>query len=472
MPRRRLHPSALSATLDFAAIRAELEVPGPFPAEVEAAAQEATAQEVGLVVDATDLDLVTIDPPGSMDLDQAVGIETRGDGWRVRYAIADVAAWVRPGGPIDLEARRRTQTYYSPDTRSPLHPHALGEAAASLLSDGDRPAVLWTIDVASDGSTTDIDVARASVRSRAKLTYAEVQQSIDDGTALACLAPFAQLGPALLADARRRDAIDLGLPEVEVVRAEDGSWTLVDRQDLAVERWNAQVSLLTGRAAASIMLDGGTGLLRTLPRPDPESFPRLQRAARSLGIDWPDGTHPGEVLAGLDTERPRHAAFADLASQLLRGAGYTVFRGAAPADPGHAGVGAPYAHVTAPLRRLVDRYATEICLALAASKPVPAWVEQAIDEIPDAMAEGDRRSRSLDRAVVDATEAFVLHPHLGDVFPAAVMETGDKYGTVVIEAPAVQARCDTPHLPLGEEIHVRCTEADVDERTVRFERVS
>lgn len=472
MPRRPQLLTAPPAPLDFAAIRAELEVPGPFSAEAEAAAEQATPAATGPVVDATDLELVTIDPPGSMDLDQAVGIEPMADGWRVRYAIADVAAWVHPGGPIDREARRRTQTYYSPDTRNPLHPHALGEASASLLPDGARPAVLWTIDVASDGSTTDVVVARASVRSRAKLTYAEVQRSLDDATAAPCLAPFAQLGPALLADARRRDAIDLGLPEVEVVPAADGSWTLVGRTDLPVERWNAQVSLLTGRAAASLMLGGGIGLLRTLPQPDPESFPRLQRAARSLGIAWPEGAHPGAVLAGLDTARPRHAAFADLASQLLRGAGYTTFGGTPPEDPGHAGVGAPYAHVTAPLRRLVDRYATEICLALAASTPVPGWVDDSLDVLPDTMADGDGRSRALDRAVVDATEAFVLHPHLGDVFPAAVMETGEKYGTVVLEVPAVQARCDTAHLPLGEQIHVRCTEADVVSRRVRFERVS
>jgi exoribonuclease R len=94
---------------------------------------------------------VTIDPPGSRDLDQAVAIETLPDGWRVFYAIADVAAWVDPGGAIDRTARERTQTYYSPDVRTPLHPPVLGEGAASLLPDGARPAALWTIDVDATG---------------------------------------------------------------------------------------------------------------------------------------------------------------------------------------------------------------------------------------------------------------------------------------------------------------------------------
>ncbi|MEO6628236.1 MAG: RNB domain-containing ribonuclease, partial [Aquihabitans sp.] len=242
--------------------------------------------------------------------------------------------------------------------------------------------------------------------------------------------------------------------------------------DLPVERWNAQVSLLTGRAAASLMLAGGRGILRTLPAADPAQFPRLQRAARSLGIAWLDGEHPGAVLSRLDTNQPRHAAFADLAAELLRGAGYTAFAGEPPADPGHAGVGAPYAHVTAPLRRLVDRFATEVCLALSAGAEVPSWAAEALDSLPAAMAEGDSRGRKLERAVIDATEASILHGRTGETFPATVMETGERYGTVVLEEPAIRARCDGRDLPLGEEIRVRCTEADVVARVVRFQRVS
>jgi exoribonuclease R len=468
--------------LDFEAIRTELEVPGPFdPAALEAAEQAARQPPPGDRVDATDLELVTIDPPGSMDLDQAVAIQERsGGGWTVHYAIADVAAWVTPGDPIDGAARARTQTYYSPDTRTPLHPPALGEAAASLLPDGPRPAVLWSIDVEPDGSTARVEVRRAMVRSRAKLDYAGVQADLDAGRAPEVLQAFPALGAALLADARARHAIDLGLPEQEVVAGPDGTWTVALRNSLPVETWNAQVSLLTGRAAAAIMIEGGIGILRTLPAPDPADLPRLQRKARGLGVDWPDGADPGAVLAGLDLTRPRHLAFADLASELLRGAGYTALGVPLPppadskghADLGHAGVGGPYAHVTAPLRRLVDRFATETCLALTAGIEVPDWVEEGLATCPALMADGDGRARKLERANVDATEAFVLHDRVGDVFAASVVETGDKYGTVMLDEPAVRGRCDTRDLPLGADVHVRCTEADVAARTVRFERVS
>src|SRR5690606_34807112 len=105
------------------------------------------------------------------------------------------------------------------------------------------------------------------------------------------------------------DAIDLSLPDQEVVPDGAGHWTIRLRSDLPVERWNAQVSLLTGRAAAALMLRSGTGVLRTLPTADTARFPRLRDVARRLEIEWHDGDHPGDVLARLDTSRPRHAAF-------------------------------------------------------------------------------------------------------------------------------------------------------------------
>lgn len=459
--------------LDFESIRTELGIPDAFPADVISAAEEAARAPRLPSADATDLELVTIDPPGSKDLDQAVAIERRsGDGWRVFYAIADVAAFVADGDPVDVEARRRTQTFYSPDQSNPLHPGVLGAGAASLLPDGERPAVLWTIDVDGDGTTSDIDVRRAMVRSRAQLTYEEVQAAIDAGRPPAAVAAIAEIGPVLQADAARRDAIELGLPEQEVVPHDGEGWTIVLRANLPVEEWNAQISLLTGRAAASLMLDGGRGILRTVPAADPARFPRLRNSASSLGIEWRRTEGPGEVLARLDMADPRHAAFADLAAELLRGSGYTPINGEPIADPGHAGVGAPYAHVTAPLRRLVDRFGSEVCLALAASKPVPGWVEEAIPTLPDLMKEGDSLARKLERTAVDAAEAFVLHDRVGEVFRAAVMETGRENGTIVVDEPAIRARCSGNDLPLGHQIQARCVEADVQQRTVRFERVS
>ncbi|MGZ4548733.1 MAG: RNB domain-containing ribonuclease, partial [Blastococcus sp.] len=128
VPRWPTVPAA--AQPDFAAIRAEFDVPEEFPADVLAQAAEVVAEPPLPELDATDVPLVTLDPAGSRDLDQAVHLAPRGAGFRVTYAIADVGGFVPLGSPLDREARRRGQTLYSPDRRTPLHPPELSEGAA------------------------------------------------------------------------------------------------------------------------------------------------------------------------------------------------------------------------------------------------------------------------------------------------------------------------------------------------------
>ncbi|WP_208103948.1 RNB domain-containing ribonuclease [Modestobacter roseus] len=452
----------VSAPLDFAAIRAGAGVPEEFPAEVLAEADRVAADPPLPEHDATDLPLVTLDPPGARDLDQAVHLARTAGGYRVSYAIADVGAFVPLGGAIDAAARRRGQTVYSPDGRTPLHPPQLSEGAASLLPGQLRPAALWTIDLDADGEVTAVDLRRARVRSRAQLDYASVGADVP-----AELALLPEIGRLLQAHARDRGAIELGTPSQEVEPAPGGGWTIAFRGQSDVEGWNAQISLLTGRCAARLMLDGGVGVLRTLPPPDPGAVETLRRLAPELGVDWPDGAGPGDVIATLDPARPRHAAFLDAATSLLRGAGYTAFDGTPPDQPGHGGVGGPYAHVTAPLRRLVDRFGTEVCLALAAGEQPPAELRAALPELPGLMAASDRRTREVERAVIDLVEATVLAGRVGEVFDAVVLDADEKRSTVVLSDLAVEARCDDPLTP-GQRVRVRLVTADPATRIVRF----
>src|SRR5205823_9729510 len=125
------------------------------------------------------------------------------------------------------------------------------------------------------------------------------------------------------AAARKRDAVDLPTPE-QVVGA-DGSLTY--RAQLPCEQWNAQISLLTGMAAAGLMLEGKVGLLRTLPTPPQDAVDSLRRSALALGIDWPAGTPYGDVVSALDPHQPHQAALLTLATRVLRGAAYTAFDG-------------------------------------------------------------------------------------------------------------------------------------------------
>jgi exoribonuclease R len=464
-------PDAVPGGPDFAAIRAEFDVPEEFPTDVLAAAERRAAHPPLPELDATDVPLVTLDPVGSRDLDQAVHLAARGSGYRVSYAIADVGAFVVLGGALDAEARRRGQTLYSPDRRTPLHPPVLSEGAASLLPGELRPAALWTIDLDADGEPVRVDLRRARVRSRAQLDYPSVQEQAGAGTLPEPLALLPTIGALLEQRAAERGAIELGTPDQEIVATPDGGWTLVLRGDLPVEGWNAQISLLTGRCAAGLMLDGGVGLLRTLPPARPQDVDRLRLLAPPLGVDWPAGAAPGAVIAGLDRARPGHAAFLEEAVTLLRGAAYTPFDGAPPEQPGHGGVGAPYAHVTAPLRRLVDRFGTEICLALAAGTEPSPGLRAALPELPALMATSDRRTREVERAAVDATEAWLLHGREGRTFAAVVVDADEGRGTVVLDGLAVRGRCTGTGLIPGTRVRVRLTAADPVARTVRFERV-
>jgi exoribonuclease R len=436
-------PADLAAGL--AAVREELDVPADFPPEAQREAEDAARAPLPEREDRRDLELFTIDPPGSMDLDQAMALSRSDDGYRVDYAIADVAAFVEPGGALDAEAHRRVVTRYLPDGNAPLHPHVLSEGAASLLPGEDRAAVVWSLSLEPDGTWELLGVEHALVRSRERFAYPSALLE-DERMRL-----LAEIGGLLQERERARGAINLPIPEQEIV-VRDGGYALAYRGPLPIEEANAQISLMTGMAAAHLMLERGRGLLRTLPPAEAKQLARLRRVAEALGVEWREPV--GDLIRSLDPLQPRHAALLEEAATLLRGAGYVAFDGTTPEDAGHAGVGAPYAHVTAPLRRLADRYATAACLA---DDP------PGLAALPEEMARGGRAAGAVERACVDLVEALVLAPHVGERFPATVIDDHE----IQLAEPAVRARCDGEVEP-GEELVVRLVEADPGRRHVRF----
>lgn len=450
----------------FAAIRERLEVPEAMPPEIEAAGAEAARRAVTADrVDRRDLPFVTIDPVGSRDLDQALHIEARGEGHRVHYAIADVAAFVDPGDVVDHEAGRRIVTMYSPDHRAPLHPAALSEAAASLLPDGDRPAILWTIDLDERGEVTDRRVERARVRSRAQLGYEEGQALAESGGHPA-LAELPTVGERRITRQAERGGISLHLPNQEVV-ARDGGYDVVFEAPLPIEHWNEQISLLTGMVAAELMLSARTGLLRTMPPPPDFVLRSLRRSARGLGVDWPKHTTDyASILAGLDPARADHAALITQSARLFRGAGYVGFANTHPEVTEQAAIGAPYAHVTAPLRRLGDRFAIELALAAHDGRPPAGWAVDALDSLPEVLEEGGRRQSALDRACVDFTEAMILRDRVGQRFAVVVTDVEDDDARVQFREPAVLAKARGQGLKAGQEAEVEVVAAHPDEGRV------
>ena len=515
-------PAEVARALD--ALRAQYEVPAAFPpealAEAEAAAT-AWAQDgpARLLADgardARDLDLVTIDPPGSMDLDQAVLLErltgraesagaATGEAtepaaaYRVHYAIASLATFVAPGGALDAELRRRGETVYAPDAATPLHPEVLSHGAASLLEDVERPACLWTIDLDAHGEVVSARVERALVRSRARLTYGQVQAAIDGEDVLPPSAPadlpglLAEIGRLRLEREVARGGISMTTPEqvVEVTEAAESvgdsesaevpgpvGYRLAYRVSEPAEQYNAQISLLTGMCAARIMVECGVGILRTLPPARPEDYARLRRVAAALGIDWPAAQPYPELVRDLDHAVPAHAAFMDQAMSLFHGSGYLAFGVGGvgvPADDEasdteeavHSAIAARYAHVTAPLRRLVDRYGEEVCIATCAGRPVSEWVLQALPDLPGVMEQTGKRARAIGRGALNALEALVLREHEGEAFDGVITSEHNGRGELVLAEPAVVTEvragkgASDGGLPVGERVQVRLLSAD------------
>ena len=471
--------------IDFAGIRTELGVDEEYGDDALAEAR-ATAQMIDsgapgadryadVREDHTGVPFVTIDPPTSRDLDQAVHLTADGDGFVVDYAIADVAALITPEGALDQESRRRGATVYFPDGSVPLHPRALSEGAGSLLPEQVRLCVLWTIRVAGDGSVTDVRVRRSRIASVARLDYAGVSADAAAGRLHPAIAALPAFGELRREVALARGAVELDLPDQTVVRTADG-WRLDLEAHTPADMWNSQVSLLAGMCAGTIMVEAGVGLLRTLPPAEEDAIEDLRAAARALGVQWPAGLPVGRFLAGLPGGEPSTLALQSAAAGLMRGANYLALTGPdEPVDDAlmrHSAIGGLYAHVTAPLRRLGDRFATEVCLAIASGTPVPDWVHRALPTLPKILRSADTLGATADRASIDLAEAVILRERVGERFDAVVMSgaTERRQAQIFLSDPPVIARCAGDLHP-GDRVVVELTKADEVTRTVEFRRV-
>ena len=465
-----MHASPLADI--FQTIRREEELPIAFSAAALGEAENAEPAEVERQ-DLRHVPFLTIDPPDAMDLDQAMALESLpGGAIRVRYAIADVAAFVAPGEAVDAEARQRGTTVYCPDRSIPLHPPALSEDRASLLPDRERPAVVFEIDVDGEGDVIRSDVRRALVRSRQRLDYSTVQEQFDDGEPPEPIVLLERFGKARIQKSVERGAIDLRLPEQEIERR-DGRWHVVARHEFPVERWNAEVSLLTGMVAAELMVGAGVGILRTLPAATPDAIGMLRGAAKGLGIAWSRDESAAEILSGLDPARPRQHALFEHATRILRGSGYLGFVDGPPVgDYGHAGVAAVYSHVTAPLRRLVDRFTLAICVALSAGQPVPEWVLGSIEEVPAIMEATATRAQRVESRCIDAVEAWVLRDRIDETFEAVVVSSSKRGAEVWIDEPPILTWIDGLNAKAGAVITVEVVAADPAKGDVKLEMVA
>ena len=452
-----------AAPLNFRSIAREFDVRTTFAPELHDEAAELEDCFAQLRIDARSVPLVTIDPAGSKDLDQAVHIEARsGGGYVVRYAIADVAAFVDPDSSVAAESLERGQTIYLPDEPARLHPEELSEGSASLLPGVDRPAVLWTFELDAAGEVDAAHVERALVRSVARLDYEGVHADMQAGTVHPSVALLEEVGRLRQKSSLRRRAINLRVPSVRVV-GDGENYELVIEPRHPIMDYNSEISLLTGMVAGRMMVDAGVGFLRTLGPASAEGEAEFRREARNLGFDVTGDI--GEFLAGIDADTPRGMAVMREAQKLLRGAGYVDLSEDAPEV--HAGIGGHYAHVTAPLRRLVDRFATEVCLAICADEPVPEWVERDAARMLKTMGRSSQLANTVEKACLHLTEATVLEPWVGHNFDGVTLKSGEDAARVfIVDPPVLAPSAGAPEE--GAETKFSLVQADPGAREVGF----
>jgi exoribonuclease R len=447
-------------TNGLAGMRSEFQVPAAFPAEVLAAADAAARRVPEAHVDRTSSAFVTLDPASSTDLDQAFSIEASGADLLLHYAIADVAWFVDDGDVIDVEAWHRGATLYLPDGKAGLYPPVLSEGAASLLPDGPRPAVIFTVRVNGEGDVRLDGAERAIIRSRAKLAYATVRSTdLPPG--------FDELARRIQAAESRRGAARVDPPEQEVAAAPAGGFQLVFRPRLASEERNAALSLATNLAIADALHSHRTGLFRVMAEPDDRAIARLRRTAGALGIPWPADMPLKSFERTLDQHDPRHAALMLAIRRAGPGASYTPYREGVL--PWHAAMAATYVHATAPLRRLADRYVVRAALEIANGRAVPESVTDAFERLPAVMARADALAGRSNRAAVDLAEAVLLSGKEGTVYAAVVTEVDERWAKMQLCDLPVVARISASGVQPGESLRVRLIAADTTHRTISFE---
>ncbi len=460
--------------LDFSAIRDNLEIDSEFTLE-EIAEAEAKFSAHYDRLDHTHLPFIAIDPPGATDLDQAFYIERTNQGFQVLYAIADVAEFVEPGSAIDAASKRRGVTQYSPDMRAGLYPPTISEDRGSLLAGTTKPCALWTIELTEDGLPSQWRLQRSTIQVAEAITYQEAQQRLDQGTDPQ-LALLAAVGKARILQESQRDAVSINLPSQEV-HTTGQQYRLELNFPLQVEKYNAQLSLLTGIVAGKTLSELGAGILRTLPRTDPEVEEELRQVAEALNLHWPEDSSYATFVRSIFPSTTAEFAFLNQATRAFRGASYVslAHTNLSGEDLEHSAIASVYAHVTAPLRRLVDRFNNEILIAHFSNKTAPNWAAD-VSELPGIMNRSNQLASALDRAMIDYIECVVLKDQVGQTFKARVINKKhikDKAVSVIqIDSSAVIYELQDWDLKHGQEILLRLNSVDVGARQLTFSLVA
>jgi ribonuclease R len=391
--------------------------------EAEAAVDDPYAADSR--VDLTSLPTFTIDPEDARDFDDAVSARREDGQVRVWVHIADVTAYVRPGGPLEREAFRRGTSVYVPGAVEPMLPEALSSRACSLRPGEERLAV--TVELEMRGAEARrVSFHRSRVRSDRRLTYDEVD-AIFAGRARAeepWAAPLEAARQVAAALRERRDALVLGAPEPVFEFDAEGHVTGVRHAEQSESHTLIEhLMVLANEQVAGYLGDHRLPTLyRVHERPEPERVATLVDQLASLDVPTPplpDHMTPQQA-ADLAAEVSRIVARESRGRQAL---GMLVLRSLkqayySPRNLGHAGLAsARYCHFTSPIRRYPDVVAHRALLQGLGIDHAAAPAHE-LDDAGVLSSAAERAAMQIERDADDVCMAFLLERRLADADPA------------------------------------------------------
>ncbi len=466
------------------------DIPYEFSPAALAEAAAATPPALGDRTDLRALPLVTIDDEDARDFDDAVWAEPANGGWHLVVAIADVAHYVRHGGALDREARRRGNSVYLPDRAIPMLPEALSNGLCSLRPGEDRACVAVHLWIDAGGAPVRHRFERALMRSAARLTYRDAQERGPSDPALAAL--FGAFG-ALKRARAARGSLDFDLPERRVLFDGAGEVSAIEpRPRFDSHRLIEEFMIAANVAAAETLVACETPcLFRVHDQPPLDKLETLRNCLAGLGYKLAPGRRlaPAQLdgLLARSRGRPEQEA---VAMAVLRAQAQAEY---SPRNIGHFGLNLRrYGHFTSPIRRYADLLVHRALIRALHLGGNGSSGEStgSLVEIGAALSDVERRATAAEREAVDRLAARFLAERVGATFDARVVgvtrfglfvglaDTGAE-GLVPMRSFAERMRYDEARsrlvgersgaaIGLGALVRATLVEADAVTGTLRF----